>query len=474
MTRLSQDNVRAVGGRYEVLRPLAEGGMGALYVARHLLTRQEVALKILDPRFVRDAAGVERFLREVSIAARIGHEGVVKVYDAGVDDGPGGTGSLYLAMELLDGETLAQRLARGDVPLAQCLGWFRDMLVPLEAAHDSGVVHRDLKPENIFLARGKRGEVVKILDFGIARDTSGSRTATLEGTALGTVYYMSPEQGLDARAVTARADVWSLGAMLYQCVTGMFPFDGDSPAAVLLKVHNQPFVPLAITAPWLAPPLAALIERCLSKSPDDRPADARALRAACEDVLADAAVQASLAGRTVDPATFVAVLTPSEHFDDPFAGVSNVGPRRLSAAHLGALIETSFSVPPLAFGSVKPGNTPASQGVVLAPTTAAPPPEAAAPPPLPTASLTPHATATPEPMVVRATPAVTPRRRGLVVALALALGALGALAVFVLTPSRPAPIAPTAASAPVTASEPAPAARRAPCARARAHAHRGP
>ncbi len=452
MTRLSQDNIRAVGGRYEVLKPLAEGGMGALYVARHLLTRQEVALKILDPRFVRDPAGVERFLREVSVAARIGHEGVVKVFDAGVDDGPGGTGSLYLAMELLDGETLAQRLARGDVSVAQTLAWFRDLLVPLEAAHDVGVVHRDLKPENIFLARGPRGEVVKILDFGIARETGGSSSATMEGTALGTVYYMSPEQGLNARSATQRSDVWSLGAMLYQCVSGYFPFDGDSPAAVLLKVHNQAFTPLSVMAPWCPAPLAALIERCLSKAPEDRPADARALRAACEAVLGDPSVVAALAGRTVDPSTFQAMLTPSEHFDDPFAGLSSPGVRRLSAVHLGALIQTAFSPPPLpgsANGSVRP-----SWGPSALPS-GPPPLEPVAGPsqsPPQVASLTASAP-------VAAPPASA--RRWLPMALGLALVALVAAGVLAFGPTAPPPPAaappePAAPVAPPTSPTPQP------------------
>jgi len=424
MTRLSQDNVRAVGGRYEVLKPLAEGGMGTLYVARHLLTRQEVALKILDPRFVRDPAGVERFLREVSVAARINHDGVVKVFDAGVDDGPGGTGSLYLAMELLDGETLAQRIARGNIPLAQVLVWFRDLLVPLEAAHDAGVVHRDLKPENIFLARTPQGEVVKVLDFGIARDTSGTNSATMEGTSLGTVYYMSPEQGLDARGATSRSDVWSLGAMLYQCVTGNFPFDGDSPAAVILKVHNQPFVPLEYAAPWCPPPLAALIVQCLSKSPADRPADARALRAACDALFGEDSVRTGLVGRIVDPATFASALTPSEHFDDPFAGLSSPGLRRLSSQHLGALIETSFSPPP--------------------PVALVPPPVPPAPAP---ASADVSATLTPRPGPA-STPAPPSSRAWQVVAAALALALICAGAVLAFGPgARPGPRTPEAATA---------------------------
>ncbi|MEZ4390064.1 MAG: serine/threonine-protein kinase [Polyangiales bacterium] len=314
MSETPEAATHLVGGRYEIVRDLAAGGMARVYVARHHLTRQEVALKIIESAFARDAAGVSRFLREVSVASRIQHEGVVKVFDAGFDPE---LGAPYLAMELLDGRSMATLLSERTVDQAGAMALVLALLDPLAAAHDVGVIHRDLKPENVFVTRG--GEV-KLLDFGVARDLRGSRTATTEGTALGTVYYMAPEQALDARSVSAAADVYALGVTMYQIVCGIFPFDGTTPHAVLIRANRDVATPVATRAPWLHADLAALVDRCLEKDPNERPADAATLRGLLAALLARPEVVETLRGRAVNPATFLSTPPPpdAEAFSDPF------------------------------------------------------------------------------------------------------------------------------------------------------------
>ncbi|MFO0610005.1 MAG: serine/threonine-protein kinase, partial [Polyangiales bacterium] len=303
---------RIIGEKYLVERRLAEGGMGTLFVARHALTEQRVAVKVLDRRLARDEATLGRFLREVRVGARIGHPGVVRVLDAGIDVSAEGERVPFLAMELLDGETFAERLARGTVPQADALDRLAATLEPLAAAHALGVVHRDLKPENLFLERlDGGGERVKLLDFGIACDAADDRRATSAGEALGTVYYMAPEQCLDARAATTASDVWSFGAMLYQCLAGDFAFDGESAAAVMVAVCRDPHRPLAAHRPDLDPRLLDLVERCLRKAPAERPADADALRRELLPLLRDPAVRAPLAARPVVPWTYRASDSPA-------------------------------------------------------------------------------------------------------------------------------------------------------------------
>jgi serine/threonine-protein kinase len=267
---------RRIGGRYEVLRLIAEGGMGAVYEAQHILSKKTVALKVLFPHLARDEASRQRFLREVSAPAQIGHEGIVEVYDAGIDDQDG---SLFVAMELLRGETLRDRLVRGGMPREEILDLFEQLLEPLGAAHTKGFVHRDLKPENVFLHRRRDGrEVVKLLDFGIARHLeSGSTAVTHAGVAMGTPHYMAPEQALSARDVSFPADVWAVGAMLYEALAGRPPFEGETASVVLVQVCTRPHEPLRHVAPDTPAPLAALVDRCLEKEPSRRPPDARAL-----------------------------------------------------------------------------------------------------------------------------------------------------------------------------------------------------
>jgi serine/threonine-protein kinase len=263
-----------VAGRYRVEAHLASGGMGAVYRARHTLADRLVALKILRPTSMGlDVADVRRFRREATAAAHIGHPGIVEVLDAGVEEG-----FLFLVMELLEGESLRAR--RRHATRAELLGWIRVLLDPLAAAHEKGFVHRDLKPENVFLARTPEGERLKLLDFGIARSIGGP-SDTRTGTGLGTPGYMAPEQALEARGASPAADVWSVGVMLYETITGRRPFEGETPHATILRAVSEPHAPLV----EVAPELAALVDACLAKRPADRLRDARELRVRLDALL---------------------------------------------------------------------------------------------------------------------------------------------------------------------------------------------
>jgi serine/threonine-protein kinase len=264
--------------------------MGAVYAARHVLTGVEVALKLLYPDVGQDEAHLERFLREVRFAAEIGHPGIVRTLDAGED----ADGTLYLAMELLRGEDLAAWLDRPSTTAEQAVDVILEVLEPLAAAHARGIVHRDLKPENVFIAREEDDRrVVKLLDFGIARQV-GVSSKTTSGVGLGTTHYMAPEQAVSARDVRPAADVWAVGVMLYEAIAGVLPFDGESVHAVVLAACTAPHDPLPTHAPGVDRRLAALVDRCLAKRPDDRPADAGALRAELEALMHSQAVRASL------------------------------------------------------------------------------------------------------------------------------------------------------------------------------------
>ncbi len=271
---LSPDTV--IGGKYAVLRRLGGGAMGAVYEARHRVTGARCALKVLHADPSRGPTHLDRFMREAGVAAQVGHEGVVQVLDAGVDEV---SGRFWLVMELLVGLDLGQWLERGDGSRLRLLSWARDMLPALEAAHRAGIVHRDLKPENVFVAEVPGGgHRVKILDFGIARPV-GQKTSTQTGIAVGTPCYMSPEQALKPSTVDVPSDVWSFGAMLYELTTGAPPFDGESAHAVVLAAASLPHTPMDVVAPEVPTPLARLVDRCLSKEPAARPTASEVLAA---------------------------------------------------------------------------------------------------------------------------------------------------------------------------------------------------
>jgi len=267
-----------VAGRYEIEERIAVGGMGAVYRARHLLSRRGVAIKLLHPHLAMDVAAAERFRREARAAADIGHPGIVEVLDAGREEA---TGSLFLVMELLEGESLRDRLLHPEITRGEALALIDALLDPLAAAHERGFVHRDLKPENVFVEREGR---VKLLDFGIAKDL-GTEGATLTGVALGTPHYMPPEQIMSSKGATPASDVWAIGAMIYEIVAGAPPFTGPTPHAVVVRACASPHAPLREVGIDVGPRLATLVDRALEKGPRDRFQNARELRDALRAAL---------------------------------------------------------------------------------------------------------------------------------------------------------------------------------------------
>ena len=264
-------------GRYEIGRLLGRGGMGAVYEALHRDLKKRVAIKVLSAKLATEEAK-QRFLREGEAASRIQHPNVVDVTDVGVEGGLS-----YLVMEFLEGEDLSSRLAR-EGPLAPRQA--ADILLPvcagLGVAHDEGVVHRDLKPENIFLVKQRQGGIEpKVLDFGISKLT-GRNALAMTGTiaTFGTPYYMPPEQVRGARQADQRSDVYALGVVLYECVTGRRPFEADNVYTMLHAIGAGEYLAPRKVRPELPLELEAVIVRAMRLEPADRFPTVRHLAAA--------------------------------------------------------------------------------------------------------------------------------------------------------------------------------------------------
>jgi serine/threonine-protein kinase len=312
--------------QFRIVARIGRGGMGIVYRAEDEKLRRTVALKVLPSAFTQDEERRRRFLREARSAAAITHPNIATVYDVGEADG-----RVFLAMELVEGETLRDRLARGAMPPAEALRVARAMARGLARAHGKGVVHRDLKPDNVMIDQD--GEA-KILDFGLAKlreaeAEAGSGKSALEraetasqitgeGRVLGTPQYMSPEQAKGV-AVDARTDVFSLGVVLYEMLAGVRPFRGETSFDVLVAVTRDPPPPLRDRAPDTPPSLQAVVDRCLAKAPSERFASGKELAEALEAVPLGSAphVAASSASRPHSPAAStrteagVAALSPA-------------------------------------------------------------------------------------------------------------------------------------------------------------------
>jgi serine/threonine-protein kinase len=320
------DTGRLVGHRYEIIREIAAGGMGTVFEAKHNLSKRTVALKVLHPQVARDDSARQRFLREVAAPARIGHDGICEVYDAGIDERDG---SLFVAMEMLEGETLRERFDRPELSLDQKLDYMDELLEPLAVAHEKGIIHRDMKPENAFIARKRDGsEVVKLLDFGIVREVTETNV-TQAGMGMGTPDYMSPEQATSAKDVTAASDIWSVGVMMYEAIAGQPPFVGKTPSAVVVDVITRPHTPLHTLVQGCPPPLSRLVDQCLSKEPEPRPQNAgellKMLRAARSQVASVPRTMA-VAAMTPPPGGFggASPIPPTAHTPgpQPYGGAS--------------------------------------------------------------------------------------------------------------------------------------------------------
>src|SRR5688500_5476487 len=261
-------------GPYEVLGLIGEGGMGQVYRAADTRLDRAVAIKVM-PAALDDPIRRERFEREARSISKLEHPNICPLYDIGqLPDSVGG--GLFLVMQFLEGETLAQRLTRGPLSIKDTLDIAIQIAEALSAAHRAGIVHRDLKPGNVMLTRAG----ARLLDFGLARtvatgdaggDTAaGDRTSlTTQGTLLGTLHYMAPEQ-LDGRAVDTRADIFAFGAMLYEMVSGLKAFEAETPARVMSAILRDEPARVSTLVPVTPAGLEELIHTCLAKDPNER------------------------------------------------------------------------------------------------------------------------------------------------------------------------------------------------------------
>ncbi len=262
-----------VAERYRLDRKIGEGGMGVVWAATHTVSQRKVALKFLKSE---NEDRARRLLREARISGHLSHPHIVEVLDAF-----SAKGATVLVMELLDGETVEAHLARkGVLTETEAIALLSPVLDALSSAHRAGIVHRDLKPANIFLA-GPEARV-KVLDFGIAKmgrgeDLSASASLTQTGSLVGTPHYMAPEQVFGDPDVDARADVWALGVILFECISGQRPFDAESFGQIIKQVTMGSPRPLPST---VSPEMRALVQRMLARDRADRPRDAAEVRQA--------------------------------------------------------------------------------------------------------------------------------------------------------------------------------------------------
>ena len=253
-------------GPYEIVSPIGEGGMGEVYKARDTRLERSVAIKVLPEHIAKREDLRARFEREARAVASLNHPNICVVHDIGSQDGHG-----YMVMEFMEGETLAARIAKGALPLADALKFGVQIADALDRAHRAGVTHRDVKPANIMLTR----DGVKVLDFGLAKSaTLGTDEKTLvaglttEGTILGTPQYMAPEQ-FEGKEADARADIWAFGAVLYEMVTGQKAFQGKNYSSLIASIlAAEP--PAMAVKPFTPSWLERLVRRCLAKDPEER------------------------------------------------------------------------------------------------------------------------------------------------------------------------------------------------------------
>ncbi|MEU3572543.1 serine/threonine-protein kinase, partial [Kitasatospora sp. NPDC036755] len=279
--------------RYRLVDWLGGGSMGDVWLAEDEVLGRRVAVKVVKPALLDEPGFAERFHAEARVMAQLRHPGIVGVYDYGHDAGPGPASSVpasasasaagrrpvgYLVMELIDGRPLSAVLERrGALPVAEALALALQVLEALEAAHASGIVHRDIKPANLMV----RDDRTVIADFGIARPACDARL-TVPGMVLGTAAYQAPEQA-SSGTVTASADLYALGVVLYECLAGRLPYEGETALEVILKHLTEPVPPLPGSVPA---PVGALVGRAMAKEPGERWPDAAAMAAAVRRVLA--------------------------------------------------------------------------------------------------------------------------------------------------------------------------------------------
>jgi serine/threonine-protein kinase len=354
-----------INGKYRLVRLIGDGGMGSVFEARHEHLGTTVALKFLHPELAKRQQLVARFVREAQLSATIQSNHVAHVTD--IDQS--GDGLAYLVMELLQGDSLQTILTRDKkLPTDIALDYTMQILAGLEAAHERGVVHRDLKPDNVFVVPTARGPLVKLLDFGIAklrRSKEFQEGLTRPGVMMGTPEYMAPEQAYSAESVDARADVYSVGAMLYEMLAGTRPTQGDDAQQIAAFIMTNKVVPLHQINPAVSEGLAQVVHRAMAAAPEERFASAADLRSALLPFCGNLSLEGRLAA-TPAPGGGVASPTPA-----PGGGVAPTLPPEADGG-LAPLPAMTQPRTPIAATPVTPMVTPQTPAWMAAPTPPAP------------------------------------------------------------------------------------------------------
>jgi serine/threonine protein kinase len=416
-------------GKYEIVRRLGAGGMGAVYEGIHTEIGRRVAIKVLSAAIAATPGARVRFLREAQLTTKVRHPHIVDVTDIGNE-----AGQAYIVMELLQGEDLSQRLERGPLSPQELADYLLPVCAAVGAAHRAGITHRDLKPQNIFLSRSALSLQLKVLDFGISKGTDGVGAGTLTGTGgvIGTPFYFAPEQILDPKSAGPASDQYALGVIMYECLTGQRPFESDN-----LFMVFQAIVAGETAAPrQLRPDLPAALEQVVLRAMSH---DVRGRFASTDDLGRALLPFASNRQRSIWEEAFGSV--------GPTDGSS--APAGLATQPLASFTPRTPTPPPYLSTPQPPGPTGGRPAMMAAIGTLTP----AGPTSKPTG---PTVEARPDPGLAFAqTPARGRRNRLIAIALLAAVGAVGA-AVFVLRGS-PKPVAQTAApTAPATPEAPRP------------------
>jgi len=325
-----------IRGKYRIMGKVGQGGMGAVYKAFHVTFDELRALKVMNPEILGDELFIKRFKQEAVIARRLDHPNAVRVDD--IDEAE--DGRPYIVMEYIEGDSLKKLIQEhGPLPVGRTCSIIKQVAAALDAAHRLGMVHRDIKPANIVLIQTPQGEVAKVLDFGIAkfREAQATEGLTLTGTGIliGTPQYMSPEQatGRKSDEIDGRSDLYSLGVVMYQMLTGELPFKADTTMELLLAHINTPPRRLLEARPDLqiSPAVAAVVMKCLEKKPEARPRDGAALIEELDAALGEETEAGAATQMFTGPATAVAAKPPKGPSAKPITGPIT-GPVRQGAA----------------------------------------------------------------------------------------------------------------------------------------------
>ncbi len=292
---------QVIDGRWRIEKKIGEGGMGSVFLGRQVNIDRPVAIKTLRREIGSSEEFVKRFELEARAAGRISNPHCVTIFESGKSEELGGL--LYLVMEYLNGESLGSRIERGRMNPRDAIKVGIEIAAGLAAAHDEGIVHRDLKPDNVFLVSTPGGEFhAKVLDFGIAKAMGEDAKLTQSGVIIGTPYYMSPEQ-CTAQEVDERTDLYALGTILYEMLSGRTPFISPTPIAVLVEVVNKTPPTLIEVGVPISPALNDFVMRLLSKDPDDRPSSAMEVKRTLESLNERSGVAAEALAETLVAST---------------------------------------------------------------------------------------------------------------------------------------------------------------------------